>query len=646
MKKILLLLAIVIAGFKSAPLLASGTPLAKGEMVTKEIAYQNGTLEIQVKVKTTSDVFFASEPTFTLPKGWAVNHINKLKKTKCKKDGPIIFTLIVSYPKTNLPFFPKEISCAIKVESVSDSAVAQTIFVEGRIYFTPYKTVEIWSAADFHNSKRVWLTENSAINKTRIYIPKNSIPKTNIPKNYSMQALWEDDYTLKRVEGLAYSIPMLAIHPDSIAKYNNDDLPIGVEPDSLFETTVPALSPQLKVNSTAKIRLKRRFTGTISGRLVTHIINDLGQYKTIPLVGVNILLKEYDWYANETFAEVHTGSDGYFSFTYNEDQSFAEGKTITLFLKYKSRNTTYDIKVKEHSVFGGSYEETTWLSDQGQNVSLNLGEVYLDNDAYKPLHYAVRAWQFSNNNGIYLRPDLTILAYQAESYFLPDGAGGISSPITRPTIRLGDGDENDENTIYHEFGHFFQWNVQDKNYATPIFKDKSGDHVWYETNTSRAAWTEGWADAFQMILDAAYWYEDMEYGYDNDDVRPTYEVRDIWNFSNGMESEYYIACAIYDLWDGKNKGLPNRMPRRPGTPNIHGYNDEENGTWETTDNVQLSFNQIVRPMRINSSSSSVIGNIYTYYSLLVNNVLKDECNLVSDVARCFNENRVVKMSFM
>jgi hypothetical protein len=573
---------------------ASGTPLARAEISSKEIHQITGSFSLALKFDINEDFIIQGEPQYTLPAGWSGGCTDVLKGKKCEKIKPFGLVVQLAYPAVSLPFYPQTISVSIAVTSVKDTAVKEIIVSKGKVYFTPYNTVEIWRLADFHNMDRVWLAEGSNIDTTRKYISKNSIPASNIPHNYIMKETWEDDFKLVRVEGLAYSIPMLAIHPDSFALYNNEDLPTGINPDSLFQEE-PSSN---EISTQALIRPTRIFRGIIQGRLVTTIINDLGDPVVIPLAGVNVLLKEYDWYANENFGETYTDDNGNFTFTYFREQTFAEGRNIELFLKYKTRNGQFDIKVKPSAIFGGTYEEHSWLGDQGQLINNNYGDINISNDAFKPLHWAFRAWRFSVNNGVALIPDLTILPFANESYFLPDGISGWTSPINRPTIRLESIDCIHENIIYHEFGHFFQWNIQLRNFTIPIAADKSGDHDWPFENTSRFAWIEGWGDAFQMIVDAAYRAEDGEYGFDEQSFRlgngAEFESRiphPTTSINRGFESEYYIACAIYDLWDGPNKGLPVEIPgtRIPGTtgPGTHGFNDRLSANWLTDDDIMI-----------------------------------------------------------
>jgi hypothetical protein len=601
------------------------------QVKSQELNYINGQPGFQLELTIQEDLFIISEPVYTLPANWSAFSYTKIKGIRCVKGQYFGIYVVIKHPTQNLPLLPQELNIQLSLASAKDTSIKQTVSTKIYFHFTNYNTIEIWNPYDYSNLYRVWNTNEIP----RTFIAKSSIPKSDIPANYEVKEDWQDDFTLKRVEGLPYAIPMLAKHPDSIALYNNDDLPVGEDPDSLYEDNSTSTTNFRAAR--LRIKLQRTFTGQVSGRLVTTITNDLGQRVTIPLAGVNVLLKEYDWYANETFGETHTDENGYFYFSYSKKQSFGEGREVTLFLKYKTKNGEYDIKVKEHKILGGAYEEHTWLGDYGQNVTINTGNINLSNDAFKPLHWAYKSFVFCSRNGVPLTKSLAILPFEKSSRFQADGFyTPIENPFMNPTIYLEGSDCTHENTIYHEFGHFMMWNVQKGNYMLVIPKSKSGEHSWSEENTSRLAFSEGWADAFQMIVDGYYYREDQEFGYDQAIREPRYEIRRKYgNINNGFNSEYYIATALYDLWDGANKGLPASLP---GT-SLHGYNDKLSNGWSTDDNIQMSFQEIVKPLQLRADNP--ITAIDLYYQILLQQVPSTNCTLRSDIARCFKENKVV-----
>jgi hypothetical protein len=166
----------------------------------------------------------------------------------------------------------------------------------------------------------------------------------------------------------------------------------------------------------------------------------------------------------------------------------------------------------------------------------------------------------------------------------------------------------------------------------------------------------------KVILDAVYRDENgdgvynvniEEYGYDQFQRR--FERRNIYgNITNGIRSEYNMACAIYDLWDGPAKGLPTLFPVPTGqVSNRHGFNDLDNnsnvivdntgnpiqGEWTESDNVELTFAQIIDPLRLSVQRNALITSISDYSSLLM--VLTPDCNVRNRIANCFNQNEVV-----
>jgi len=310
-------------------------------------------------------------PKINLPIGWRLACPPNISYRKVGKEKELLVFSLVLHPKKNLPFFPIDISsvCSFLGNNDTDTITTKAL---GKVYFTPYRTTEIWSIEDYGLLNRVWHTHQSEIDTQRIFIHKAQIPKSDIPKDYQVKELWEEDRRLVFVKGLAYSIPLLAIHPDTLAamydreeinEYNPED-----EPEAEIE--IPSTINGRKRRVGGKV-----FDGTVSGRLVLNTLNDLGDPVRIPLSGIRVKLMEEDIRFNEEFGQTYTDANGNFSISYSQPQSFPEGKKIELFLVYHTYNGEYDLKVKKYAIGGPAFEEHTWLGDRGDDLNENKGDL-------------------------------------------------------------------------------------------------------------------------------------------------------------------------------------------------------------------------------------------------------------------------------
>lgn len=157
----------------------------------------------------------------------------------------------------------------------------------GKIYFTPYNSIEIWNLEDFYDLKRHWLQEES-IAPQRIYIPKENIPQSNLgddPSIYerdsaSWEHWWIDDFREIEVEGLAYTVLMKPIPYDSLEYYYD------IYDDEEEDGTPKAA---------------KTFKGTVTGRITASIENDLGNTVAIGLSGLRVMLRDKDGAFYENF---------------------------------------------------------------------------------------------------------------------------------------------------------------------------------------------------------------------------------------------------------------------------------------------------------------------------------------------------------
>jgi len=99
-------------------------------------------------------------------------------------------------------------------------------------------------------------------------------------------------------------------------------------------------------------------------------------------------------------------------------------------------------------------------------------------------------------------------------------------------------------------------------------------HYWSEENNGLLAWIEGWANAIQMILDAAHWQEDNEYGLDEGHIYENLRKYDAITSKpeSGILLDVFLLKWIGESWtdvykinipDGTNSNL--LLYARPNT---------------------------------------------------------------------------------
>ena len=208
MKKVLLFLfsiQLAIGSFATEKSIGSAT------IVTREQPGNVGLFEYTIEIKANEAFRLVDMPKINVPKGWKSYVMAFPQGRSCIKSTPTRFKVFVLYPANKRPFYPQQLSVSFSVQSLLDTARRSTLVAGGRVYFTPYNSVEIFSDQDFENSNRVWINEQSGVAVKRIYMPKNAIPVSNL--NLATDTLGGrdmDDLEIKLVymPGLAYCVPM------------------------------------------------------------------------------------------------------------------------------------------------------------------------------------------------------------------------------------------------------------------------------------------------------------------------------------------------------------------------------------------------------------------------------------------------------
>lgn len=382
----------------------------------------------------------------------------------------------------------------------------------------------------------------------------------------------------------------------------------------------------------------KTFTGTVTGNFGTIITNELGNLDSIPLSGIYVVLFDRDKLNDDFLGFAFTDNVGNYSITYSSNQ-YLEGNSLELFLEFRS-HTSDTYKIISSNGWGNPYRVVTYQWDASQNAGTMIRNYVLSNDAFRenehPAAFRVTHWAYNGYRyfdeqalplGVKLRANINAVGSFYNPYGLP-----LLGNLSWPTINIDYDSDGTESTTYHEFGHHTMYRLQDNHFMLP-HGTNGYHHTWGTENTSKLAWVEGWANFIGMVLDGVYWNEDNEYGRKGGNF--TERRTNYGTITNGYRSEYYFGCALYDLWDGSNKGLPNVLLDR-ANPIFHSWNDTLQGDngWQTLDDVELSFQDICFPLQ----ESDYPNRIHTYYQNLINHITDN--TLKSDIARVFRENRV------
>jgi hypothetical protein len=386
---------------------------------------------------------------------------------------------------------------------------------------------------------------------------------------------------------------------------------------------------------------KKRITGTVEGRIAAPIKNDISSssINSIGLAGLEVNLRYKKGGIFYRLGTTFTDEKGNYSIAYNKKRKNSNSLALSLRVLAKT-NSSYRIRSKN---CGGIYKYNQSLGNYGTNAgTITNKNVFINDekkgDAFRSVHWTRKGIKYFREQSVPIKGGLTIKI---------NGRGSYSNNYLYckyPVIHLRKKVGIHENTVYHEFGHYLMYRLQNNHIKIPLGVKGVNNHRKKNENTGLLAWIEGWASAMQAILDAAHWQDDNELGLDA--YGYTYEnLEKFTEINNGFRSEYHIATAIYDLWDGPNKGLPERTP----CLNIHGWDDSEIRKapgksyyiWKSTDDVEFTLAQICAPLQTVKKRKDMqrLRNVGQYYDKLISQL--PDCKDRADVSRVFRENRVL-----
>lgn len=592
-----------------------------------------------------NDSIILDSLNFSLPNNIIINSYSNIQNQQYINGDSISLTVNVSHTDTsNLSFYPDDLFLTIHYSSMNSTK--NDYRVKAKLYFTPYNTVEIWNITDFTSLPRRWYHSSDNPTAKRVYLSQSEIPQSNI-LNMSLYERdssnwndwWVDDFREIEIDGLPYAVLMKPIPVDSLEYYS-----------------------MLGDGKKATTKLGTNYSGTITGKITArvrtggnHNPSDLG-FNIIGLSGLKVRLREKDVEGYDYFGVDITDDDGTFEIQYNKTQ-YLEGGEIELYLEILAEDGgIYEINTANH--WNTTIKDKKFIGNYGTNANitynLRLDEQLNMPDAYAPIHFTTNIYEYFSQNNVQIS---NRVRFRIGDFWFWQNYGDFANNYTSmgglypPTICLKHAIESglNEETVRHEFGHVIMYKLQGNNIKIPYGVEGVNGHSWSNENTGLLAWIEGWANAIQMIMDAADYVEHLTNNQINDPefggeyiYTSNYENREEKNINNGFCSEYYIACAIYDLWDGSGKGLPNSLI--PGNLYVHSYNDANNWNdtnWNDTeiDDVEFSLSQICAPLQtINGNNLDNLRHIGHYLEKFIVNL---DCESKAKVSKTFRQNKIL-----
>ncbi len=598
------------------------------QLISEEISPEGSSFILHYVLKTSVDLELINY-RFKLPPGVFLSSLD-LPLSLSAGDS-IVFPAHLKFTESKVSFFAQTIGLIVESES------GNQFKTNGKIYFTPWATVQSWNHPDFYgNPTQRWLGTQATSDSTRISLLKSQIPTSDIElaTDHKTNVQWVS------IPGLAYEILMSSEKAANYINYSGDDQlqPANARVSGLFCTEKD---------------------GVVKGRLMQRYINDLDIEVEFPLQHIYVRLRDNDPLLDDELGSTYTDANGNFEIKYETCQ-FNEGN-LELFLEFVAKTRSYQgeniqalttpINVNIFNLDGNQVQEKVTVGSAGNDFHRDMGNLYLGDESFMTVHRAFQCKIFSQPH-LTRNSSLDILMYQeyGNSFYLPDRL--IASTLT-PKIFLQDGDEITEETIYHEYGHHVFYMVT--NYRElPLYLDNEGSHSYFKSDHPYGAFNEGWAHAFYFMMDAHPRLEDKECGYE-EGRWPEHEVITTnylvggskYLYTKGIQSEYLIGAAIYDLWDGEDKGLP-LIPTRqyPGFNDVDIFspagttNTVPESSWSpgNEDDVSLGFGQIIKALEGNPL------NIFHFFVNVINRngFAGEGCNTdLQKIEKVFRNNWVV-----
>lgn len=551
----------------------------KGSIISKEVKSNSGKIKAELSL-TAYDTVFVKDLKFSKHRHHARHGIwcggipPFLQYKQLLPGESMSFWFEVNYDRMDRPFYPQEVNIEIEYYKPENIQVnrppknphhgnvlgeTERTNIKGMIYFTPYGSIELWDIADFHNLKRVWLSETDP-QPDRKQVSAKSIPTSDLDDSMN-PALnpWQDDWNLVFVEGLAYAVPM--------KRKNKSNMP--------------------EKGKTALLNYNYRINGTVSSSLIDDI----------DMRGLELRFYDSDYHEGGLTDDEYLGKtilqeDGSFSFEFNLQQPFArEGRQLELYFTILANLPEQDIKAKTDFGKTGSPSFTRrgaagiirldpTAGQQDVSISVSVFD-----DSHHAVLFAGQALEFCQDNFLNVAGGVTLWPYSQinpSSFYLPAWETGMIGGFTPvngngAAIYLDGNHSGDQEVVFHEFGHHVMYSLQDQKTIDPAA------FVYYRKDceeNAHIAWTEGWANGFLAICNMA---NGITRSIDDENWEQNIVHPEVTRGFNNID---YIGRAIFDLFDGKDKMINGADP---------GWTFEDQWT-DASDVASFTLEQICLPL--------------------------------------------------
>jgi len=608
------------------------------------------------------------------------------------------FTLQVRYNKKELPFHPQILDIFINNEYCSP-----TSYTQGKVYvyFTPYNTVEVWNDIDFNGLKRIWQFEGCLFDKTAInsikplrkFVSKDSIPESNLSNDEFENE--EISKTYYSVDGLAYSIPVRFVS-NSIDRTSFTDS----KQESANKTSgVP------DCDCGDGERFRGTITGKITAFAFHDDFHYPGSnfyYHFEDMTGLEVQIIDHDGWPgdDDLLGTAYTDDEGNFTLEYCTCQA-NEDKSLELYLRFKGWNQEQTVQVRRPFFYWSflraaqTADFKTSNKDSDDIINFDFGKIQMVGEMQRELKPQLLHWAHQcrkrveenvvgsqetpdfkmpdKDNALYIYPKALFLpasgnffmpgGYKTKALILfnilfniPSASAILGHPFSNEDcIYISETSGNkgaiiyttpelDEDIIYHEFGHYMMWRLQNRLWVNDLGATFSEWNNRQNMPNLSVAWTEGWANGWGFIMDGMNAKfdketiyranaiggievnsEDREY-FGSKPEEVTFILKDLNGdiypnkmpvLTLGLVSPFNIGCYIYDLWDGQSV-----------------YPNEQMSFWDDggMDCVELSLSNLCKPLYEHRHGSIVFPGI-----LLSDDVHKNIIEYCTDLISIQND---------
>lgn len=481
--------------------------------------------------------------------------------------------LNLSYDPSNPPFYLQEVRMYVTTNGLASMSIAY-------LHFTPWGTIEVFNSSTLSKHHISWISplENDE-EIIRVEIDPDTIP-SSLPDT-TLPTCW------KYYEGLAYAVL------------------VNCEEDT-----------------TQQPEWVKTFRGRALGRLTYTYRNEDGQTRVIPIANARI-----EAWSTYRIGVGSTDNNGNFQFNFDKTTVNWSGN-IRVRLRFETRDNSGEVEVHYNSIVLGinnAYSMETssknFNHQSGNRHNLNFGTVNAGHHRNMHIfHWAKRSIEFAKSelHGLPI-PWAKLLVYVPQStsstggecVFRKNAPLYIGAPAQGKIRLTGDRCLEFESTTFHEVGHFVHFAIQNRRWVT----NAGGTHTLVHNNKDpNQTVTEGFANAFAMMVDAYTFTDDLEsFRYRNILIQPRGENLafrvNLEDETHPFTASWIFARTLFDLWDDPSKfsnyGFVISGPLRDEINDFDG---------EILDEVSLTFKQIILPFFDNRfSNNTVIQDVAHYY---------------------------------